>query len=151
MEESVLKCENLCKKFGKKQILKNVSLELKQGDILGFIGPNGAGKTTTIKLILGLQSIDSGSVTIKGYNIQKEFEKAIGKEKIAKTSPLMISEDFSFYQKEVPGLFFMLGARNEEKGYVNALHNLNFNFNEDILINGLKIYETLLKYKKSIV
>lgn len=77
MEESVLKCENLCKKFGKKQILKNVSLELKQGDILGFIGPNGAGKTTTIKLILGLQSIDSGSVTIKGYNIQKEFEKAI--------------------------------------------------------------------------
>ena len=77
MEESVLKCENLCKNFGKKQILKNVSLELKQGDILGFIGPNGAGKTTTIKLILGLQSIDSGSVTIKGYNIQKEFEKAI--------------------------------------------------------------------------
>lgn len=77
MEESVLKCENLCKKFGKKQILKNVSLELKQGDILGFIGPNGAGKTTTIKLILGLQNIDSGSVTIKGYNIQKEFEKAI--------------------------------------------------------------------------
>ena len=77
MEESVLKCENLCKKFGKKQILKNVSLELKQGDILGFIGPNGAGKTTTIKLILGLQNIDSGSVTIKEYNIQKEFEKAI--------------------------------------------------------------------------
>ena len=77
MEESVLKCENLCKKIGKKQILKNVSLELKQGDILGFIGPNGAGKTTTIKLILRLQSIDSGSVTIKGYDIQKEFEKAI--------------------------------------------------------------------------
>ena len=79
-----------------------------------------------------------------------EFVKAIGKEKIVKTSPLMISEDFSFYQREVPGLFFMLGARNEEKGYVNALHNLNFNFNEDILINGLKIYESLLKYKKSI-
>lgn len=77
MEESVLKCENLCKKFGKKEILKNVSLELEQGDILGFIGPNGAGKTTTIKLILGLQSIDCGSVKIKGYDIQKEFEKAI--------------------------------------------------------------------------
>ena len=50
----------------------------------------------------------------------------------------MISEDFSYYQREVPGLFFMLGARNEEKGYVNALHNLNFNFNEDILINGFE-------------
>ena len=80
----------------------------------------------------------------------EEFVEAIGKDKIAKTNPLMISEDFSYYQREVPGLFFMLGARNEEKGYVNALHNLNFNFNEDILMNGLKIYESLLKYKNSL-
>ena len=38
----VLKCENLNKNFGKKQILKNVSFEIEKGDILGFIGPNGA-------------------------------------------------------------------------------------------------------------
>ena len=79
MSETILKCENLCKHFGKKQILDKVSLEVKQGDILGFIGPNGAGKTTTIKLILGLQSIDSGTVKINGYDIQKDFEKAIEK------------------------------------------------------------------------
>ena len=79
MSEIILKCENLCKHFGKKQILENVSLEVKKGDILGFIGPNGAGKTTTIKLILGLQSIDKGTVKINGYDIQKEFEKAIEK------------------------------------------------------------------------
>lgn len=77
MDEPILKCENLCKSFGKKQILKNISLEVKQGDILGFIGPNGAGKTTTIKLILGLQSIDGGTVKINGYDIKKNFEKAI--------------------------------------------------------------------------
>ena len=77
MDKPILKCENLCKSFGKKQILKNISLEVKQGDILGFIGPNGAGKTTTIKLILGLQSIDSGTVEINGYDIKKSFEKAI--------------------------------------------------------------------------
>ena len=76
---TVLKCENLNKNFGKKQILKNVSFEIEEGDILGFIGPNGAGKTTTIKLILGLQSIDSGTVKINGYDIQKDFEKAIEK------------------------------------------------------------------------
>ena len=80
----------------------------------------------------------------------EEFVEAIGKEKIAKTSPLMISEDFSFYQKEVPGLFFMLGSRNEEKGFINGLHNLKFNFNEDILMNGLEIYKSLLMYKNSI-
>lgn len=76
---TILKCENLCKSFGKKQILKNVSLEIKEGDILGFIGPNGAGKTTTIKLILGLQNITQGKVLINGYDIEKEFTKAIEK------------------------------------------------------------------------
>lgn len=73
----ILKCSNLNKSFGRKKILNNVSLSLDEGDILGFIGPNGAGKTTTIKLILGLQSIDSGTVTICGYDIKKEFTKAI--------------------------------------------------------------------------
>lgn len=77
MGELILKCDKLNKSFGKKKILKDVSFELYEGDILGFIGPNGAGKTTTIKMILGLQSIDSGSVLINGYDIKKDFEKAI--------------------------------------------------------------------------
>ena len=73
----VLECKKLSKSFGKKHILKDVDLVLNEGDILGFIGPNGAGKTTTIKLILGLQTIDSGTVTINGYDIEKDFVKAI--------------------------------------------------------------------------
>ena len=77
--ENILECRSLCKNFGKKQILKDVSFEIKEGDILGFIGPNRAGKTTTIKLILGLQSITSGKVYINGYNVEKEFTKAIEK------------------------------------------------------------------------
>ena len=77
--ENILECKNLCKTFGKKQILHNVSFEIKKGDILGFIGPNGAGKTTTIKLILGLQSITNGKVLINGYDMEKEFTKAIEK------------------------------------------------------------------------
>ncbi len=79
MEKIVLKCENLNKKFGKKQILNNVSFEMEEGDILGFIGPNGAGKTTTIKLVLGLQSLTSGKVTINGYDRESQFTKAIEK------------------------------------------------------------------------
>ena len=79
MESAVLKCENLSKKFGKKQILNNVSFAMQEGDILGFIGPNGAGKTTTIKLILGLQNITEGRVSINGYDIEKQFTKAIRK------------------------------------------------------------------------
>ncbi len=79
MEESILSVENLYKNFGKKEILKNVSFEINSGDILGFIGPNGAGKTTTIKLILGLQSITKGRVVINGFDVEKQFEKAIEK------------------------------------------------------------------------
>ena len=77
--ESLIKVEKICKSFGSKQVLKEVSLEVREGEILGFVGPNGAGKTTTIKLILGLQSIDSGNVYINGFDVQKDFEKAIEK------------------------------------------------------------------------
>ena len=79
MDNPILKCENLNKKFGKKQILKNVSFDIFKGDVLGFIGPNGAGKTTTIKLILGLQNISKGRVLINGFDIEKQFTKAIEK------------------------------------------------------------------------
>ncbi len=77
--QKILECQNLCKSFGKKQILKDVSFEIDEGDILAFIGPNGSGKTTTIKLILGLQNIDSGSVKINGYDVEKDFVKSIEK------------------------------------------------------------------------
>lgn len=77
--KKLLECQDLCKSFGKKQILKNVSFELDEGDILAFIGPNGSGKTTTIKLILGLQGIDKGSVNINSFDIKKDFVKAIEK------------------------------------------------------------------------
>lgn len=77
--KKLLECINLCKSFGKKQILKNVTFSIDEGDILAFIGPNGSGKTTTIKLILGLQKIDSGEVLINGIDITKDFESAISK------------------------------------------------------------------------
>lgn len=77
--QKILECQNLCKSFGKKQILKDVSFEIDEKDILAFIGPNGSGKTTTIKLILGLQNIDSGSVKINGYDVEKDFVKSIEK------------------------------------------------------------------------
>ena len=77
MEDVILKCDDIHKKIGKKEILRGITFEMKKGDILGFIGPNGAGKTTAIKLILGLQKINSGRVYINGFDIKKDFTKAI--------------------------------------------------------------------------
>lgn len=79
MENEILKCVDLHKSIGKKEIIKGISFDIKEGEILGFIGPNGAGKTTTIKLIIGLQNFLKGNITINGYDIKKDFEKAIEK------------------------------------------------------------------------
>lgn len=79
MGTEILKCVDLHKSIGKKEIIKGISFDIKEGEILGFIGPNGAGKTTTIKLILGLQNFSKGNIEINGYDIKKNFAKAIEK------------------------------------------------------------------------
>lgn len=57
--------------------------------------------------------------------------------------PLMIAEDFSYYQKKIPGLFLLLGSGNREKGYVYPLHNNRFDFNEEILLLGIQMFYNL--------
>lgn len=77
MKRVVIECDNLTKKINNCKIIDNISFKLYGGDILGFIGANGTGKTTAIKTMLGLYKIDSGSFRIMGYDIEKDFEKAI--------------------------------------------------------------------------
>jgi len=62
----VLQTENLTKRFGSLVAVKNLSLVVREGEILGFLGPNGAGKTTTINMICGLIKPDGGRVYIHG-------------------------------------------------------------------------------------
>ena len=73
----VLKLNNVTKIYNNKKVVENLSLMLFEGEIFGFIGPNGAGKSTTIKMICGLTSISKGSIFINGYDIDKNFKKAI--------------------------------------------------------------------------
>lgn len=71
MKGTAVKIENLSKKFGDCLALKNLSLDVKEGEIFGILGPNGAGKTTTIKLMAGLLRPSAGRVLIKGIDVQK--------------------------------------------------------------------------------
>ncbi|MCT4661456.1 MAG: ABC transporter ATP-binding protein [Tissierellales bacterium] len=73
----VLKVENLCKSYGRKSILKNISFEVERGDVFGFLGPNGSGKTTTIRSVLGLIRKNSGKVSVLGSDMDNEFLKGI--------------------------------------------------------------------------
>ncbi|MBO5349197.1 MAG: ABC transporter ATP-binding protein [Clostridia bacterium] len=77
MSDTILEIKNVSKYYGKTKVVDNVTFEVKKGEIFGFLGPNGAGKTTTIKMILGLISIDEGSIKVNGYDIKKDFEKAM--------------------------------------------------------------------------
>lgn len=77
MANTVLELKNVSKSFGKRKVIDNISLEVKEGEIYGFLGPNGSGKTTTIKMILRLIDNDSGKIKVNGYDTEKQFEQAM--------------------------------------------------------------------------
>jgi ABC-2 type transport system ATP-binding protein len=68
----VIFLDQVSKRLGKREVLKDVSLTVKRGDIFGYLGPNGAGKTTTIRIILGLMSVTSGKVSILEHSSQED-------------------------------------------------------------------------------
>ena len=70
--DAVISLEHVNKELGGRQILKDVTLSVKQGDIFGYLGPNGAGKTTTIRIILGLMQATSGNVFVLGKEVQDD-------------------------------------------------------------------------------
>ncbi|WP_422122281.1 ABC transporter ATP-binding protein [Planococcus sp. X10-3] len=59
-----IRIEGLSKKYGKQEVLKEINLEVDEGRIYGFIGPSGSGKTTLVKMIVGIDSPDTGTVTV---------------------------------------------------------------------------------------
>lgn len=61
---AILEARNLAKAYGKRPIVKDVSMSVKQGEIVGLLGPNGAGKTTCFYMIIGLVNQDNGTITI---------------------------------------------------------------------------------------
>ena len=75
--EVVLSVQNLNKYYKKFHALKDVSFEVKKGEVVGFIGPNGSGKSTTMKCIASLLIPSSGTVEILGYDIVKDREEAL--------------------------------------------------------------------------
>ena len=70
--ELVIDVRDLNKHFGDKHVVRNVSLQVRRGEIFGFLGPNGSGKTTTIRMVCGLLTPDSGSGTCLGHDILRE-------------------------------------------------------------------------------
>ena len=78
MSESIISLRGIQKSYGKHQVLHNITLDIKKGDIFGLIGRNGAGKTTLFKVILGLSDFEGGTLEIAG----ESSDLSIGRKKI---------------------------------------------------------------------
>ena len=69
MRETLLQVEGLSRFYGPLQAVKNISFEVRQGEVLGFLGPNGAGKTTTMQMLTGNLAPSQGRITVAGHDL----------------------------------------------------------------------------------
>ncbi len=102
MSETVVKIENLVKRYKELIALDHFSLEIKKGEIFGLLGPNGSGKTTTINCLLSLLSFDKGNIEIFGekmtptsYNIKKRI--GIIMQNVAVYDELTVYENIDYF------------------------------------------------------
>ena len=87
---NAIEIDNLTKRFGTREAVKNLTLSIGKSEIFGMLGPNGSGKTTLIRMLCGLLSPTSGRALVGGYDIAREPEQI-------KRSIGYVSQKFSLY------------------------------------------------------
>jgi ABC-2 type transport system ATP-binding protein len=100
--ETVIKVENLTRRFGDFVAVDHINFEVQAGEVVGYLGPNGSGKTTTIRMLLGLLKPSDGSATVLGYDVFKQSEEIrmrVGymSQKFAIYDDLTTLENLTFY------------------------------------------------------
>jgi ABC-2 type transport system ATP-binding protein len=96
--------ENLCKNYGTIKAINNLNLRVHSGEIFGFLGPNGAGKTTTIRVLTTLTRPTSGFVSVGGYDLKEEPDKAkkmigVVQQHLSLDRDLTIRENMEFHAR----------------------------------------------------
>jgi ABC-2 type transport system ATP-binding protein len=129
---AVITVENLIKTYGQVRAVDNITFQADRGEVFGMLGPNGAGKTTTVEIIEGLRPMDSGKVTVLGFDISKNpgrIKQSIG---VQLQSPSLLSllrveeilDTFaSLYNRSLPTsqLLEMLSLQESRKVLVKNL------------------------------
>ena len=137
--EQVIKTNNLTKKFGSFTAVDNISFYVNKGEIFGFLGANGAGKTTAMRMLCGLSKPTSGTGSVAGCDISKEYEK------IKKNIGYM-SQKFSLYEdltvaeniKLFAGIYGMPLRKIKEKSAI-ILERLELADKKDTLVKYIPI------------
>ena len=118
----MIKISNVVKKYGDKEALSNLSLDIKEGIIFGLLGVNGAGKTTLLSILNGLVDIDDGEIEIFGFNIKKDRKKI-------KEISSIIPQHLAFYDN--------LSVKENLDFFANIQNATKKNYNKAIEISSL--------------
>src|SRR5580704_15162601 len=76
--DNIVDVQSFVMNFGRKQVIKDLSFDVKKGEVFGFLGANGAGKTTTIRTLLGLYQPSGGSLKVNGKRYNSSMSATIG-------------------------------------------------------------------------
>ena len=108
--------ENVCKKYNGRLAVDNFSLRIQPGEIFGLVGPDGAGKTTTIRMITGVISISSGTITILGTQNIENIKERIGyvPQKFSLYGDLTVQENIQFIGSMYGADNAQIAAKSEE-------------------------------------
>jgi lipopolysaccharide export system ATP-binding protein len=71
-DRSVLRASGLCKSYGRRQVVRDASFEVRRGEVVGLLGPNGAGKTTSFYMVVGLVRPDAGTIALGNHDLTRE-------------------------------------------------------------------------------
>jgi ABC-2 type transport system ATP-binding protein len=125
---------NLNKSFGPKHVVKDFSLQVREGEIYGFLGPNGSGKTTSIRMICGLLKPDSGHGTCLGHDIRDST--AIKREVGYMTQRFSLWEDLTI-RENLDFVARMYGMKDRRDAVSHSLKELNLEKRQDQLAGTL--------------
>ncbi len=131
----VIDVRGLNKQFGAKQVVRDLSLQVRQGEIYGFLGPNGSGKTTSIRMLCGLLTPDSGSGTCLGHDIIRETP-AIKREVGYMTQRFSLWEDLTI-RENLDFVARMYGMRDRHEAVGRALDGLHLMARKNELAGSL--------------
>lgn len=118
----IIDVEGINKHFGDKHVVKDLSMQVREGEIFGFLGPNGSGKTTSIRMLCGLLTPDSGSGTCLGLDVLREsaaIKRQVGymTQKFSLWDDLTIGENLDFVAR-------MFGMKRRREVVDQALEDL---------------------------
>ena len=125
----------LSKSFGGREVVHDLSMQVKRGSIYGFLGPNGSGKTTTIRMLCGLLTPDSGEGTCLGYDIRRDADKI-------KRLVGYMTQRFSLYQdlsvrENLEFVARLYGLRDAPRAAADMIRRIGLNGREEQLAGQL--------------